>query len=146
MMRNLFAALIAMLALFVVCAPASAQLSDPCAINPKTNLAVSTNATALTQVIPAVTGAKIYICSIALIGAGATAFNLNVGTGTNCGTNTAALLGSTTAANGMSFPANGGFTLGNGAGTVAVTGASSEVCTVQSNAVYVSGVITYVQQ
>ena len=46
----------------------------------------------------------------------------------------------------MSLAANGGVTLGNGAGTIAVTAASSELCTLQSNAVYVSGNLTYVQQ
>ena len=47
----------------------------------------------------------------------------------------------------MSFAANGGLTLGNGGSTVAIANvAGAELCTLQSNAVYDSGVITYVQQ
>jgi len=126
--------------------PADQVTVDPCALKAKTNLAISTNATALTQIVAASGSTKIYICSIALIAPAATAFNLNTGTGTNCGSSTAALIGSTTAANGMSLAANGGFTLGNGMGTVAVTASSSELCTLQSNAVQVSGNLTYVQQ
>ncbi len=125
---------------------AGASAGDPCTFGTKSNLAVSTNSTSLTQIIAASGSTKIYICSIMLVGAGATAFNLNTGTGTNCGTSPAALIGSTTAANGMSLAANGGVTLGNGAGTIAVTAASSALCTLQSNAVYVSGNLTYVQQ
>jgi len=126
--------------------PAAQVTADPCSLGAKTNLAISTNATALTQIIAASGSTKIYICSITLIAPGATAFNLNTGTGTNCGTSTAALVGSTTAANGLSFAANGGLTLGNGSGTVAVTAASSELCTLQSNAVQIAGNLTYVQQ
>jgi hypothetical protein len=120
--------------------------ADPCSYSAKTSLAISTNATALTQIIAASGSTKIYVCSISLIAAGATAFNLNTGTGTNCGTSTAALLGSATAANGLSFAANGGLTLGSGEASVLVTAASSEICTLQSNAVFVSGSMTYVQQ
>ena len=90
------------------------SVADPCMFQAKTNLPISGNATALTQIIAASASTKIYICSISLVAAGATAFNLNTGTGTNCGTSTAAVLGSTTAANGLSFAASGGMTLGNG--------------------------------
>ena len=83
----------------------AAPAADPCSFGAKTNLAISTNATALTQIIAASGSTKIYICSIVLVAPAATAFNLNTGTGTNCGTSTAALIGSTTAANGMSFAA-----------------------------------------
>lgn len=125
--------------------PVAQVTVDPCTLSAKTNLAVSTNATTLTQIIAASGSNKIYICSINLIAPGATALNLASGTGTNCGTSTAAIIGSTTAANGQSYAANGGITLGNGAGTVAVAAASSELCTLQSNAVQVAGNITYVQ-
>ncbi len=119
---------------------------DPCNYATKLNLAISTNSTSLAQIIAASGSTKIYVCSISIVAAGATAFNLNTGTGSNCASSTAALFGSTTAANGMSFAANGGFTIGSGNGTIAVTAASSEICTLQSQAVYVSGNLTYVQQ
>ena len=148
MMRNILAGALALLvAALFFSAPARAQsLGDPCFISAKTNLAVSTNATASTQIIAAVAGTKIYICSITLVAVRATAFNLTTGTGTNCGSNTAALVGSTTAANGMSLAANGILPAGSGNGTIASTPASSEICTFQSNAVFISGNITYVQQ
>ena len=118
---------------------------DPCALSAKTNLPIATNATALTQIIAASGSNRIYICSEDLTAAGATAFNLISGTGSNCATSTAAVEGSTTAANGQSWAANGGKVKGNGAGTVAVTAASQALCTLQSNAVFVSGNLTYVQ-
>lgn len=120
--------------------------NDPCSYATKLSLPISANATALTQIIAASGSTKIYVCSISLIAAGATAYNLNTGTASNCASSTAALLGSTTAANGLSFAANGGLTMGDGHGSILVTAASSEICTLQSNAVFVSGSMTYVQQ
>lgn len=121
--------------------------ADPCMFQAKTSLAVSSNATGLTQIIAASASTKIYICSIALVAAGATAFNLNTGTGSNCGASTAAVMGSTTAANGMSLVTNGGLAFGNGGSTIAIANvAGAELCTLQSNAVYVSGNLTFVQQ
>lgn len=126
--------------------PVAQVTVDPCSLSAKTTLPISTNATALTQIIAVSGSNKIYICSIALVAPGATAFNLIRGTGTNCATGSpTAIFGSTTAANGMSFAANGGFALGNGSGTVGVTNASDELCTLQSNAVQVAGNLTYVQ-
>lgn len=126
--------------------PVAQVTVDPCTLGAKINLPISTNATALTQIIALSGSTKIYICSINLVAPAATAFNLIGGTGTACAASTLAIIGSTTAANGMSWAANGGFTLGNGAGTVAVTAAGSELCTLQSTAVQVAGNLTYVQQ
>lgn len=126
---------------------AGASAGDPCTFGTKVSLAISTNATASTQIIAASASTKIYVCSIILVAPAATAFNLLTGTGTNCGTSQAAVLGSTTAANGMSFAANGGITIGNGAGVIAIANvAGAELCTFQSNAVQVAGNLTYVQQ
>lgn len=127
--------------------PAAQITADPCALGVKTNLPISTNATALTQIIAVSGSTKIYICSLNLSAPGATAFSLVRGTGTNCATGSpTAVMGSTTAANGMSFGATGGLTYGNGAGTVGSSNASDELCTLQSNAVQVAGNLTYVQQ
>lgn len=123
------------------------SVADPCTFQAKTTYALSSNATTLTQLIAANGSTKIYICSISVISAAAQVFNLNTGTGSNCGTNTAAVIGSTTAANGLSFAANGGLTLGSGEATVAEANlAGAELCILQSNAVYSSGSISYVQQ
>ena len=78
----------------------------------------------------------------------ATTFAFTTGTGTACVTGNAAVIGSTTAniANSGNLIAGAGFTLGNGAGTVAQGAASSELCLILGSNVYVSGNLTYVQQ
>lgn len=121
--------------------------ADPCSQAAKTNLPITSNTSALTQIIAASGSTKVYICSMALISASAEWITFNTGTGTNCGTSTAGLIGGTTVGtNGLSLAANGGLTLGNGQGTVAVTGAGGEVCVALSSTTYVTGNLTYVQQ
>jgi hypothetical protein len=119
--------------------------SDACMGQAKTNLPISFQATSSAQLIALSGSTKIYVCSLSLIASAATVFSLTGGTGTNCGT-PAALIGTTTASNGLSLAANGGLTLGNGGGTVAVTGAGSELCIVQSGGGNLVGNLTYVQQ
>lgn len=119
--------------------------NDPCTQAAKTNVAISFQATSSAQLVAASGSTKIYVCSLSLIASVATVFSLTGGTGTNCGT-PAALIGTTSATHGLSLAANGGLTLGNGAGTIAVTAASSEVCIVQSGAGDLVGNLTYVQQ
>ena len=121
--------------------------NDPCLAAAKTNLPISFNGTTSTQQIALSGATKIYICSIHLIAAAATVFNITTGTGTNCASGTpAAIFGSLTTANGESYAANGGIAYGNGGGTVGVTPAGYALCFAQTNAVYVSGNLTYVQQ
>jgi hypothetical protein len=119
--------------------------ADPCSYAAKTNLPISFQTTSITQQIALSGSTKIYVCSLSLIASAATVFSITGGTGTNCGT-PAALIGTTSATHGLSLAANGGMTLGNGAGTVAVTGAGSELCLVQSGSGDLVGNLTYVQQ
>lgn len=119
--------------------------NDPCTQAAKTNLAISFQTTSIAQIIALSGTTKIYVCSLSLISSVATVFSITGGTGSNCGT-PAALIGTTSATHGLSLAANGGLTLGNGAGTVAVTAAGSELCIVQSGAGDISGNLTYVQQ
>lgn len=120
---------------------------DPCIGQKKTNFAVST-ASGNLQIAAGVASQRVYVCSIALIGATAWVGNLIEGTGAACITSAeAAVIGSTTAANGMSFAANGGMTYGNGGNTVAsVAAAANGLCLLQSGTAQVSGNITFVQQ
>ena len=118
---------------------------DPCFATAKTNLPISLQTTSITQQIALSGSTKIYVCSLSLIASAATVFSVTGGTGTNCGT-PAALIGTTSASHGLSLAANGGLTYGNGGSTVAVTGAGSELCLVQSGAGDLSGNLTYVQQ
>lgn len=121
--------------------------SDPCLGAAKTNFPLS-SATSNTQVVGGVSSKKVYICSISLIVAGAVVVNFIEGTGAAClASNEAAVIGSTTAANGLSLTTNGGLTLGNGAGTVAVTAtAANGICILQSGTTSLAGNVTYVQQ
>ena len=118
---------------------------DPCFATAKVNLPISLQTTSITQQIALSGSTKIYVCSLSLIASAATVFSVTGGTGTNCGT-PAALIGTTSASHGLSLAANGGLTYGNGGSTVAVTGAGSELCLVQSGAGDLSGNLTYVQQ
>jgi hypothetical protein len=125
--------------------PIGGVSNDPCSYAAKTNLPISFQTTSITQQIALSGSTKIYVCSLSLIASAATVFSVTGGTGTNCGT-PAALIGTTSATHGLSLAANGGMTLGNGAGTVAVTAAGSELCLVQSGAGDLVGNLTYVQQ
>jgi hypothetical protein len=110
----------------------------------KTNLSIDSNTTALTQLIAASGSTQIYICSVLIVSNGTT-ITFNTGTGTNCGTGTAGLIGGTTVGHSMTL-ANSNLTYGNGLGTVAVTGVGGEVCMALGSSVYVAGNMTYVQQ
>lgn len=127
--------------------PAAQVTADVCSLNAKTNLPISQNGTSSVQLIALSGSTKIYVCSLSLIAAGATTVALTTGTGTACVTGNAAVIGTTTAsiANSISLAANGGLTLGNGAGTVAIGAASSELCMILGTSVFVSGNLTYVQ-
>ena len=122
-------------------------VADPCMYQAKLSSPIEVNATAATQIVAASASKKIYICSITIVAAGASTVSLLTGTGTNCGTATAAVMGSTTAANGMSFSASGGIVAGNGSSTVTYANvAGAELCTLQTAAVYLSGYVSYIQQ
>lgn len=126
--------------------------ADPCtsagpgSTNPKTNVSVST-ATGSTQLVAGVAGKRVYVCSEYIVGQAAWVGNLVEGTGTTCGTGTAAVQGSITAANGFSFPAQGGFTFGAGSGSITQTAVTGDaLCLLQSGTVQVAGNIMVVQQ
>lgn len=120
-------------------------MADPCTFLAKTTDPFSLTARAV--VIAAVSAKKNYICAIAVVAGAAEILNIDEGTGTTCQTGTAAIAGSTTAANGLSFAANGGMTIGNGQATVlAGKTVNVDTCLVPSGSNRLSGFITYVQQ
>lgn len=114
---------------------------NPCQ-NPAANLAMvngSTSGTAAVQLIALSGTAKIYVCSLVVVGVSGTTptFSLSYGTGTACATGNSVILGSwTTAANTVySFPF-----------PFAVTPAGQALCYVQTGTTPVSRyVLTYVQ-
>lgn len=113
---------------------------DPCAGVSKQSVSVSQTANARLLVAPA---GRVFVCSAFVVGADAENISLVEGTGATCGTGTAAVIGGATAATGPNFAANGGFTLGNGGGTVAITATpGNDVCLFQSGSGRVAGVLT----
>lgn len=128
--------------------PVAQVTADPCSLGNKTNLPISQNGTSSVQLVGLSGSTVIYVCSLSLIAAGATTVILTTGTGSACVTGNAAVIGDTTAniANGLSLAANGGLTLGSGAGTIAKGAASSELCMTLGTNVRMSGNLTYVQQ
>jgi hypothetical protein len=125
---------------------------DPCMANStKTNVGISITSATQTSLVSAVSSKKIYICSIVIIAAAADIVNFyDVGSAGACSSAaTEAVIGasSNAAANGLSLAANGGLTLGNGTGTVALTTTSNAtLCVVTSSSGALSGNLTYVQQ
>lgn len=95
-----------------------------------------------TQLVAGTSSKKIYICSVLLVASDAENVSFVSGTGTICATSTGAVIGSTTAANGMNDAANGGFVLGDGSAAVAAADTNAEnLCLFQSGVGRVSGVV-----
>lgn len=119
---------------------------DPCSQKIKTTAAFSTSSGGPVSIVALSGSTVIYICSISAITDTAIKLSFIGGTGGSCASAQSAIWGSTTAANGMSLPATGGFTMGSGNGSVGVTAAASAFCLLQSGTSLVAGNITYVQQ
>lgn len=118
---------------------------NPCELSTPSQVAISQ--TASTKVISAASSKKNYICTIVLVAGAAEIVNVVEGTGSTCGTGTAAVVGSTTAANGMSFAANGGLSAVGGKGNaISGIGTNVDTCLTQSGSNRVAGWLTYVQQ
>lgn len=89
----------------------------------------------------------IYVCSIGVVAGTADNFSVVEGTGATCGTNTAAVIGGTTAATGMILAINNNFNLGSGSGAIAKTAvAGDNVCILRSSAGPLSGVMAWTAQ
>lgn len=121
------------------------EVLDPCTTVAKTTDPISLTADAV--IIAATSGKKNYICSLVIVAGAAEIASITEGTGTTCNTSEAALVGSTTDANGMSFAANGGVAMGSGLATV-VAGKTANVdtCLNVSGSNRVSGFVTWVQR
>ena len=108
-MRSILLALACLAGLFASpAARAQSVLSDPCSSAPATLVPISITTAAATQQVTGATNKKIYVCEIVMIAGAADNVAVIEGTGTNCGTGTAALAGGTTSANGLNFGSNGG--------------------------------------
>lgn len=120
--------------------------TDPCN-STATKVLVPISQTTSAQLLALSSGKKNYICAISITTADAESVSLVEGTGSVCGTGTAAIIGGTTAVTGLNFLAGGSFAFGNGAGTIAAgTNVSFNVCLLQSGTGVVAGVISAVQK
>lgn len=117
------------------------RTANPCSAQIPTTVAIS--ATADTVLVSATASVKVYICSISLVASAAEIVSIWEGTGSTCGTSSAALVGSTTEANGMSFAANGGIAI---SAPISGITANVDVCLRLSGSNRVSGYLTYVKQ
>lgn len=98
---------------------AQAQQLTPTTTN---TIAVVGTVAAITKIISNVSGRFIYITGINLIPVATASVILSSGTGTNCGTNTAALTGT------MIFAAGQTLTSGSGLGVILAAPVSSDIC------------------
>ena len=99
-----------------------------------------------TQIIAGASSKQTYVCSINLVAGAADNVALVEGTGSVCASSTAGMAGGTTAVTGWNLAANGGMTLGNGAGIVAKTAtAADNVCLLVSGSAQLSGTIVWAQ-
>lgn len=117
----------------------TASASNPCEARAWTTLAISAAADAV--LIAASASNRTYICEGAIIANSAEIFALWEGTGSTCGTGTAALVGSTTIGNGVSLAANGGFPLK----MIKTAGTNVDVCLHLNTTNRVTGYVSYVQ-
>ena len=122
---------------------------DACAQKAKTTLPINQNGTSSVQLIALSGSTTIYVCSLFLMtNSTGTTVALTTGTGSACVTSNAAVIGSTTAniANSINLITGAGFTHGNGGGTIGQGAAGGELCMILGSNVFVSGVLSYVQQ
>lgn len=118
---------------------------DPCSGVAKTTdpFSITTD----TVIIAATSAKKNYICELVAVVGAAEIVSITEGTGSVCGTSEAALAGSTTDANGMSFAANGGVAaLGGNASVIAGKTANVDTCLNVSGSNRVAGWVTWAQQ
>lgn len=116
---------------------------DPCVDLTKA-ASVAVSQTSNTQIVAGVPGKRILICRYGVVGADAESVSLVEGSGSTCGTSTAAVIGATTAASGMAFSANGGITEGAGSTWIAITKvAGDSLCVFQSGSGVVAGSLKY---
>jgi hypothetical protein len=113
---------------------------DPCTSKHPTTVPISVAAD--TAVISASASNYTWICGGTLVASAAEVVSIWEGTGTACGTGSAALVGSTTEANGMSFAANGGTLV---IGPMAGISTNVDVCVRLNGTSRVSGFLSVVQ-
>lgn len=125
----------------------SAVIADPCQVNARTYTPINISTAANIKIVTGTSSKKTYLCHLFLLAAGADNIGIVEGTGTNCATGTAGVIGGATAAAGINLAANQGWVAGTGGNAVAATATNADdFCLITSAAVQVSGVAVTVQQ
>lgn len=120
---------------------------DPCQGNAATYTPVNIGSATTTRIAANAGGKKIYVCSAQLLAFLADNVAITEGTGGTCGTGTAGVVGGTTTATGISFPAQGGLSVGNGSSAVWATAtAGDDLCFITSTTGPLTGHVKWVQQ
>lgn len=98
-----------------------------------------------TAVITATASQYVYVCSIVLVAGAAETVSIWEGTGTACGTGSAAIFGSTTEANGLALAANGGFSAVAPTPFFRTASTNVDLCIRQVGTNQISGMISYLK-
>jgi hypothetical protein len=88
--------------------PVSGQVYNVCQVFPQTTVPITVSSSTTTQLVAAVTGHQIYVCSLKLLNSGGTS-QFKYGTGTNCATGTTNLTGILSPTDNIGWPQSGGF-------------------------------------
>ena len=128
------------LLLVVISSPSLAQVKQTCDQTKAISQAASTDI-----ITPNSPNNFLYVCSITFSLSDAETVSVVEGTGSTCGTGTKALIGATTAANGMSVPLGGNVNLGSGSPFVWTQVAGDHLCILQSGTGRLSGVINFLE-
>jgi hypothetical protein len=122
-------------------------VGDPCQINTHTFTPINISSAANTKIVSGTASKKTYICHLYLFASAAENVGVVEGTGTNCGTGTAGVIGGSTAAAGINLAANQGWVEGAGSNAVAATATNADdFCLISSSTAQLSGVAVTVQQ
>jgi len=126
----------------------TALVADPCQANSATWTPISITTATTTKIVTGTSGKKLYVCYLYLQTAAANNIAVISGTtGGTCGSNTAGLIGGTTAANGLNNAANSGQAVGTGGFAVSqVATNNDDICLITSASTPLAGVIKTVVQ
>lgn len=122
-------------------------VGDPCQTVAHTYTPISFTTSAPTTIVAGTASKKTYICGLFLFTGGAVTLAIVEGTGTNCSTISAGVIGGATSATGIALTANQGWVEGSGGYAIAATATNADnLCTVMTATQQVSGNIVTVQQ
>ena len=122
-------------------------VADPCQTNGRAYTPISISSAANTKIVTGTSAKKTYLCHLFLFAAAADNVAIVEGTGTNCATGTAGVIGGATTGTGINLVANQGWVAGAGGWAVAATATNADdLCLITSAASQLSGVAVTVQQ